>query len=140
MALDPRISLAATAPIVEPPDLIRTMLAAGQLREQQSIQGLRDLQARQLQEDFAADERIAAVWRSYGVSPIDLQTRSSAMTPPGGRPVTSPLNPQMAAGPITQRPMGQGAAVPGQERPGPPAPFGAGSGVVSEFGPGGAHR
>lgn len=115
MALDPRISLAATAPIMEPLNLVQTMLAAGQLREQQSIQGLRALQAQQLQDSFAKRRAIADVLRRHyggdgGASGGDFLSAA-----------------------LTQTPLGAAPTAPG-------APFGPGPGVVSQFGAGGTTR
>src|SRR5262245_48620271 len=91
MALDPRISLAAQAPQIQQPDLLRTMLVSAQLQEQAKQNQLRDMQlvnmVREQQQQAGLDE---AIRRHYGPQPPGMET-------PG------------QGGEITQTPLGQPA-------------------------------
>jgi hypothetical protein len=101
MALDPRISLASLAPQVQMPNFVNTAMIAQQMQEQQQQQQLRMFQLSQLLRQQQQRDALLAP----GGSLAQLLALDQGGTAPGAQPV-SPLNPQAAAGPIQQTPLG----------------------------------
>ena len=96
MALDPRISLAVQPVQIQPPNLLQTMLTTATLREQQQQEQLRNIQLASLLRSQQQEQALEQYLRER-----NMPTATQAQQP------VSPLNPQVAAGPITQTPFGR---------------------------------
>jgi hypothetical protein len=80
MALDPRIALGYQPPQIQPPDYLRTMLAAAQMQQQQ-MQQMQMLQAMQRQQREAReDEAMDAYLKQGGSSLADLGRKEGPPT------------------------------------------------------------
>ena len=74
MALDPRISLAVQPPNIQPPDLLKTMLASAQMRESATLSASRLQQIQEVQAELVRQERQRELMRRWadedrGVAP-----------------------------------------------------------------------
>jgi hypothetical protein len=124
--IDPRIALAGTPVNIPQPDFLRTLQGASNLQSEQQQRFLRQISLQQMlegeQRERALRDYVARV--SGGVP--GLPGTAPVPQSPGGVPI-NPTNPQVAAGPITEGPLGpMQPPAPGQgvpaPAPGPNAP------------------